>query len=333
MAGMKLLNETGHRMIEKLKQLDLFSGYGEHELEILSNYFKLKKFGAGEAVIKAGETGNKLYIIFSGKIFSTLKIPGSIDRKHVEYGMGDAFGELSVFGNKPEVDNYSASENSMLIVIEDTQFQGLIDTEPECSIKLISKLLSHTIMQFRKSSRFLADVVEWGEKASRRVITDELTGLYNRAFLDDALENFFYISQSNNKPVSFLMLDTDNFRKINELIGHDAANGVIIEFAGIIKRIISKHGIMARYGGDEFSILLPETDLNTAMEIAEQIRNSVEIFDFSKHLCGQDIPITTSIGISSFPDTAADLVSFKQKADESLYKAKESGKNCVRCIK
>jgi len=106
MAGMKLLNETGHRMIEKLKQLDLFSGYGEHELEILSKYFKLKKFSAGEAVIKTGETGNNLYIIISGKIFSILKIPGSIDRKHVEYGIGDAFGELSVFGNKPEVHSF-----------------------------------------------------------------------------------------------------------------------------------------------------------------------------------------------------------------------------------
>jgi diguanylate cyclase (GGDEF)-like protein len=128
------------------------------------------------------------------------------------------------------------------------------------------------------------------------------------------------------------MLDTDNFRKINELIGHEAGNSVIIEFAGIIRRIISKHGIMARYGGDEFSILLPETNLNTAVEIAEQIRESVENFDFSKHLGGHDVVITTSIGISSYPDTAADLLSFKQKADDSLYKAKESGKNCIRCI-
>ena len=89
---------------------------------------------------------------------------------------------------------------------------------------------------------------------------------------------------------------------------------------------------MARYGGDEFSILLPETDLNTAVEIAEQIRESVENFDFSKHLGGHDIAITTSIGVSSFPDTALDLASFKQKADESLYKAKESGRNVVRCV-
>ncbi|HPS87117.1 MAG TPA: GGDEF domain-containing protein [Spirochaetota bacterium] len=319
-------------MIDRLSRLEIFSGYEKTELEILGKFFKVKKFNSGEPVIKPGETGKELFIILTGVIHSTLILPGSIDRKHNEYKRGDVFGELPVFGHKPDFNSYNASEGGELLVIEENDFIKLIEEYPVTSIKLISRLLSHTIMQLRKSSRFLADVVEWGENASRRVITDELTGLYNRAFLDDALENFFYISQSNNKPLSFLMLDTDNFRKINELIGHEAGNSVIIEFAGIIRRIISKHGIMARYGGDEFSILLPETNLNTAVEIAEQIRESVENFDFSKHLGGHDIVITTSIGISSYPDTAADLVSFKQKADDSLYKAKVSGKNCIRCI-
>ncbi len=319
-------------MIQLLSKLEMFSGYDNGDLEILEKYFKIKKYNADETVINPGEIRKELFIVLSGRIFSTLKLPGSIDRKHVEYNAGDAFGELSMFGNKPVFDSYTASDKSELLVIEEKDFLELIETTPECSIKLISKLLSHTITEFRKSSRFLADVVEWGEKASRRVITDELTGLYNRAFLDDALENFFYISQSNSKPLSFLMLDTDNFRTINEIIGHDAGNGVIIEFAGIIKRVISKHGIMARYGGDEFSILLPETDLKSAMDIAEQIRASVETFNFSKHLCGHTLAITTSIGVSSFPETAADLPAFKQKADESLYKAKESGRNRVECV-
>jgi len=319
-------------MVEILSKLEIFSGYNKSELEILKNYFKIKKYSPDETVIKPGEIKKELYIVIDGKVLSTLKHPGSIDRKHVEYINGDAFGELSMFGNKPDYNSYSSSGVSELLVIEEQSFIELVESKPECSIKLISKILSHTIMQLRKSSRFLSDVVEWGEKASRRVISDELTGLYNRAFLDDALENFFYISQSNSKPLSFLMLDTDNFRKINELIGLDAGNSVIIEFAGIIKRIISKHGIMARYGGDEFSILLPETDLKSAIDIAEQIRKSVETFDFSRHLGGKNVAITTSIGVSSYPETALDLAAFKQKADESLYKAKESGRNRVECV-
>jgi len=319
-------------MIETLRELEIFAGYENSELEILEKFFRLKSYNTDELVIRPGETGKELFIVLMGRIVSSLKLPGSIERRHVEYKKGDSFGELSIFGNKPLFDSFTAAEKSVMLVIEEKDFMEIIETVPECSIKLISNLLSHTIMQFRKSSSFLADVVEWGEKASRRVITDELTGLYNRAFLDDALENFFCISRSNNKPLSFLMLDTDNFRKINELIGHDAGNNVIVEFAGIIKNIISKHGIMARYGGDEFSILLPETDLHSAVEIAEQIRENIETFDFSRHLGGHNLTITTSIGVSSFPETAVDLETFKRKADESLYKAKECGRNMVKCI-
>ncbi len=319
-------------MVNTLKELEMFSGYEKGELDVLQKFIKQKIFNDKEPVISPGELKKELYIVKSGKILSALKLPGSIERRQAEYKKGDVFGELSIFGNKPSVDSYTSSGVSELLVIEEADFRDMIETMPEYSIKLISKLLSHTIMQLRRSSRFLADVVEWGEKASRRVITDDLTGLYNRAFLDDALENFFYLSQSNNKPLTFLMLDIDNFRMVNELAGQDAGNGVIVEFAGIIKRIISKHGILARYGGDEFSILLPDTDLNMSVEYAEEIRASVESFDFSRHLKGHDIAITTSIGASSYPETATDIVTFKQKADESLYRAKESGRNRISCI-
>lgn len=313
--------------------LDFFSGYNKDELAVLAGFFTVKKYSADDPVIRAGENGKELYIVLSGKVISTLRLTGSIDRKHIEYIRGDIFGELSVFGNKPVFDSYIASENSEILVIDENGFLKLIETAPGSSISFISKLLSFTITRFRKSSKFLSDVVEWGEKASRRVITDELTGLYNRAFLDDAIENFFYISQSNNKHLSFLMIDTDNFRKINEKIGLESGNSVIVEFADIVKRIISKKGIMARYGGDEFSILLPETDLKSALDIAENIRQSIESFDFSGHTGSHDLTITTSIGVSSFPETAEDLPSFRKKADESLYRAKEAGRNRVEYIR
>ncbi len=319
-------------MINVMKDLPIFSGYSVKELEVLSGYFSIRSYKSGDNVINGGDVVRELFIVVSGKIVSVLKFSGSADRKHLECTGGDVFGEISIFAGKPGFDTYTASEESELLVIKEERFRSLVEEMPEHSIKLISNLLSHSISQLRRSSRFLADVVEWGEKASRRVITDDLTGLYNRAFLDDAIENFFHISVSNNKPLSFLMLDTDNFRSVNELIGNDAGNGVIIEFAGIIRRIISRHGIMARYGGDEFSILLPETDLSQAKEIAEQIRKGVEDFDFSRHLGNHDVKITTSIGISSFPETAMEIGEFKQKADDSLYRAKESGRNRVVCL-
>jgi diguanylate cyclase (GGDEF)-like protein len=107
---------------------------------------------------------------------------------------------------------------------------------------------------------------------------------------------------------------------------------VIVEFAAIIKRLISSHGIMARYGGDEFSILLPETDIKKAKEIGEEIRGAVENGNYSKHFHGKKIPVTTSIGISSYPETASTVTEFMQKADAALYRAKDAGKNRVECV-
>ena len=123
------------------------------------------------------------------------------------------------------------------------------------------------------------------------------------------------------------MIDLDNFRTINEVYGLEAGNKVLLVLVSLIKNIISSQGIIARYGGDEFSVLLPETNIEQAMEIAGKICREVESYDFSKFTSGKRIAVTTSIGISSFPETANDIIAFKEKADKALYKAKESGRN------
>ena len=129
-----------------------------------------------------------------------------------------------------------------------------------------------------------------------------------------------------------LMLDLDNFSDINESFGHETANKLLIEVVSLVSNIISSHGIIARYGGDEYSILLPETDLKKALSIAEQIRANVEAMDFSKTIPIENIKATISIGISSFPETVMEITAFREKADASLYKAKKTGRNRVAYI-
>ncbi len=316
-------------MKEYLANMKAFSGCGAAERDGAAGFFSVKKFSPGEVICEENCSPGELFIVYSGKIKSAYTQGGGIERKHNVFTAGDTFGEMSAFGNKPLFDTYTAVEHSEIISIDEAGFLKFIEESPECAYKVLTNLLSNTVAQLRKTSRFLADIAEWGENASRRVITDELTGLYNRAFMDDAVENFFNISVSNSKPLSLLMLDIDNFREINESNDSESCDRVIIEFAGIIRRLISRHGIMARYGGDEFSILLPETDIQKAMEIGGEIRGAVENFNFSKHFRGKSVPITTSIGISNFPETASTMDEFKQKADASLYRAKQTGKNRV----
>ncbi len=314
---------------EELKKIDLFSICTKPDLDIIEKYSQIRLVVKGDIIASEGDTPEKLFFVTEGRISGSMKLPDAAERRHGDYCAGSFFGVTSVFGKKPLSDTYIASDKSIIVTVREEGFTELIESNPATAILLLSVLLGRTINEFRKTSSFLADVVQWGEKASRRVITDEQTGVYNRAFLDDAIVNFFNISKSNSKPLSLLMLDLDNCRKINETVGLDTGNIIINEFASIIKRTISRLGIVARYGGDEFSVLLPETDLRGAREIAEEIRSLVEKKNFTPILQGHDIKITTSIGISSFPETAEDLASFKAAADASLYRAKELGRNRV----
>jgi diguanylate cyclase (GGDEF)-like protein len=320
-------------MIDVMRKFEIFRDFSDTELSLIEKACVIKLCEKDNIVIKSGENKKILFIVITGKVVSTQNIERSIERKFGEFLPGDFFGEVSLSGNKTVFDSYTASKKSQLLAISEEKLLKLIEENSEVAVKFISHLLSFTIRRFRRSSAFYSDIVQWGENASRRVITDELTGIYNRAFLEDAVENFFSISKSNNKSLSLFMIDLDNFRVINETYGLETGNQILLVLVSVIKKVISKHGIIARYGGDEFSVLLPETNIAQAVSIAETICKEVEAYDFSKFMNGKKIPVTTSIGISSFPETADNMASFKEKADASLYKAKESGRNRVEYSK
>lgn len=317
---------------EYIRDTGIFSGFEDAELEKITDYFSIRKYKQKDIIISQDDIKKEFFIVLQGRVVSTHNLPGSIQRKRREFSRGDFFGEMSLFGGRPSFVAYVAAEDTGLLVMEESDIENLIEDRSKLAVKFTFQLLSLIIQRLRDSSRFLADVVQWGEDASRRVITDEMTGVYNRAFLEDAIESFFYISKNNNKPLSLLMLDIDNFREINS-VGHEAGNKILLEYIEIIKDIVSRHGIIARYGGDEFMVLLPEADLEKALNIAEQIRGEVGKHDFSKYLTGTDYEITTSIGISNYPETATELSVFKEKADAALYRAKESGRNRVEYVK
>lgn len=314
-----------------LIKLPLFIDFDTHEIDIIEKLFSLKTYKKNEIINK--DKDKELSVITSGKILSTLKLPGSIGCRQEEYCAGDFFGGMSLFGFKSPFDIYRAVEKSEILSINENNIINLINNNPKIAVKFISRVITLTIQHLRKTSKFFTDIVQWGEDASRRVITDELTEVYNRYFLEDAINDFFSISKSNGKPLSLFMMDIDNFRVINDTLGYETGNNILLYCVSMIKSIVSRYGIIGRYGGDEFCILLPETDLKKALAIAETIREAIEQSDFSKYMSGSEIPVTASIGISSFPDTATDIESFKEKADTSLYKAKENGRNRVAYVK
>lgn len=156
------------------------------------------------------------------------------------------------------------------------------------------------------------------EETRASSLHDPLTGLANRRLMDVVYEKSFALSKRLGMPFSVIMSDIDRFKHYNDTYGHTAGDKLLVDIAKIVTKEIRGMDLAVRYGGEEFLILLPETDLDGAYNLAERIRNAVE----------NETDVTMSFGISSFKQgmKRKDLV---RKADEALYQAKQSGRNRV----
>lgn len=153
---------------------------------------------------------------------------------------------------------------------------------------------------------------------------DKLTGLMNRRYFDKALKDEIEKARSGNKSLSFLMIDLDNFKAVNDKFGHDTGDAVLKEIASMIIDNVQGNAIPCRYGGEEFCIIYPDTSLARAIKNSEKIKRFCSAKPISSHKVYQ----TISGGVSSFPETSSpeDLV---LDADNCLYKAKKAGKNKI----
>jgi diguanylate cyclase (GGDEF)-like protein len=171
-----------------------------------------------------------------------------------------------------------------------------------------------------------AALIETNRALYGRSIIDGLTGLYNHLHINQMLEREIKIAKRHCHDLSVMMMDIDHFKGINDKHGHKTGDIVLAALAEIIKRDIRETDLVGRYGGEEFLIILPHTNSNSAYTIAERIRKSIEEYEFE----GKDLKITISIGLTQY--AGEDAASIIGKADELLYKVKRSGRNRVEVI-
>ncbi len=157
--------------------------------------------------------------------------------------------------------------------------------------------------------------------------TDDMTGLDNLRSFKNTLGTEILKSERYKHVFSVVMLDADGLKQINDRYGHDAGNTLIKNVANSVKSCLRESDTLARYGGDEFIILLPETEGQAAIDAGERIRTAVENTTFD--LEGEKISTTVSIGIAGFPEHAQRLDDLMSKADRALYHSKAAGRNSV----
>jgi len=159
--------------------------------------------------------------------------------------------------------------------------------------------------------------------------TDYITGLWNHGYFQQLMNEELKKSIENKTPLSLIMLDIDNFKHYNDTLGHPMGDKVLQEFGRIIKENIRKNDWACRYGGEEFAIILPNTNKEETFKFAERLRLKIEQYKFPQEEIQPQQKITASIGIATFPDDASNKDELIYKADMAMLEAKKRGKNCT----
>jgi two-component system cell cycle response regulator len=160
-------------------------------------------------------------------------------------------------------------------------------------------------------------------------ITDALTGLYNRRYMESHLATLIEQAAARGKPLTTLIIDIDYFKAINDTHGHDAGDDVLREFAIRIRKSIRGIDLACRYGGEEFVVVMPETDMAVAAIVAERLRRRIASEPFSIQQGASAIEVTISIGIATLDSADDNAGGILKRADQALYRAKRDGRNRV----
>lgn len=266
----------------------------------ITGYLPEEVVGKSLSILKSGVQGDDYYknlwqTITSGKIWV-----GEIVNKHKS---GRLYWEemtiAPVYNEKHELTNYIA-------IKQDITLRKKMEAE---------------------SNAQMQEILTLQRQLREQAIRDPLTGLYNRRVLEEALEREVSNAQRDDRGFCIAMIDLDNFKNINDRFGHQAGDLVLKSLAKILDANTRRGDITCRYGGEEFSVLMPNASLEGAQRRAQQWRKAFQL----QHQIfnGQDVQITLSIGVAHYPDHGADGHSVLDAADKAMYRSKQKGKNQV----
>lgn len=306
-----------------LAHLKVLEGVDLDHVRGLLDSCRLVTLAPGDVLLTLGAPNAVMYMILSGKM--SVHLEGGPTSDPVAFlEAGQTVGELSVLDARPASAWVVAASETRLVVVDHGVFWNLVDASHDFSINLLMLLAQ----RLRANNDTVATNIRLQREFKRNAMVDALTGLHNRRWLDDALPRFVARFTRGAQPLALLMLDIDHFKKVNDTYGHPAGDAVLVTVAHTLRTAVRPTDHLVRYGGEEFTVVLPETGPRAAQGVAERLRSAVKLAAI-KDGNGKLLPgVTISIGGAILaPDgTSATLV---EAADRALYASKQNGRDRV----
>jgi len=320
-------------IVAAIADTPLFAGMSGLELNAVSAFLEPRRYEAGAVICGRGEPGTEMFIVRAGRVASLAVDRDGNERQLYEFGPGRFFGEMAVIENEPRSATCVALEPTELLVLDGIDFYRLVWEHPMIGSRMLASMAKVMAGWLDEASGFLSDMVRWGETARKRAVTDELSGLFNRRFIEEASRSRFARGSSEPPLCSALMLDLDRFHALNERFGTTAGDSIISTAGAAYSRLIRDGDVAARLSGDEFAFFMPDAGPEEALAAAERIRSETESlyleFRSGPGATPQRVSLSASIGVASSPFDATDHVGLFAAADKALFSAKESGRNRV----
>lgn len=236
---------------------------------------------------------------------------------------GEVFGEMDLLDAAPRSTSAFAESPATLLVFpsQGVPFRDILEQHPAAFARILQHLLGVISGRIRAANRLVSEKTPWVQELKRQLLRDKLTGLYNRAFLDEELAALLRgVPES-----SVLALKPDAFKTINDSYGHEAGDRTLFAIADVVKRLLGEGDVGVRLRGDEFCIVLPGRGAAATRASAEAAREAVRATDLRPIIGDRQLAFTASVGVAAHPADAADARALVTLAQKRMMDARAAG--------
>lgn len=309
------------KIIDMLRRSRLLQGVEPAQLLDELKQGRLLTLEAGKVLLEPKRGNGEIYVLLSGELMVCLepRPVNPVARLHA----GECVGELSIIDDQPPSAYVVVAVESNLLAISQPVLWLMLEKQQRIALNLLRILVE----RIRQNNVILLNSIEMQRHYRSKAETDALTGLNNRGWMAEIFPKQLELSEGIGQRLSMMMIDIDHFKRVNDEYGHDAGDQVLKQVAVAIHNNLRSTDLCARFGGEEFAVMMPATDAIQGQLSAERLRQKVEAtpIDMGE---GRTLSVTVSIGVTEWNPGYYfdDLVHF---VDQALYQAKRTGRNRV----